>query len=234
MAVEPVLFSMELRAYWRTLKRRWLLVSIPALVVLAIGIATYSVPGKSYNAGIRFMVGQSPSSSAAISDEERLANWQTSEYIVNSLTDWVRTGQFAELVSQQLAEDGIAIPAAAILSSVSADNSRSMIILSMTFGDAADLENMLRAAAEVLITENDRGLPQLDGVPAELVQLDQPIVNPIAPGVFDQLQLPLRISLALATGIGLAFLAEYLDPTVRDRQELEALGMSVLGVIPRK
>ena len=76
---------MEFRAYWRILRRRWLLVLVPALVVFAIGLITYSAPGRTYNAGIRFIAGQRPSSSATDSDEERLANWQTSEYIVNTL-----------------------------------------------------------------------------------------------------------------------------------------------------
>jgi capsular polysaccharide biosynthesis protein len=225
---------MELRAYWQILKRRSLLVLIPALVVLAVGVATYSPPGRVYNVGVRFIVGQAPSTQAATSDEERLANWQTSEYIVNGLTDWVRGGQFAALVSQRLADRGTDIPAGAIQGSIAADNTRSMMTLSMTFSDAAALEPMIGAAAEVLITENDRGLPQLGGEPAELVQLDQPIVNPIAPGIADQLQLPLRLGLALAAGLGLAFLVEYLDPTVRDRAELESLELPVLGVIPKE
>ncbi|NJL56224.1 lipopolysaccharide biosynthesis protein, partial [bacterium] len=32
---------------------------------------------------------------------------------------------------------------------------------------------------------------------------------------------------------GLAFLVEYLDPTLRGRDELESLGLSVIGSVPR-
>jgi capsular polysaccharide biosynthesis protein len=210
------------------------LVVIPTAVVLVVGLVTYSPPGTAYNAGIRFIVSQEPSEAAAESDEERLANWQTSEYIVNGLTDWVRGGQFAQLVSERLAESGLNIDAGAIRGSIAADNTRSMMTLSMTFGDAAALEAMMNAAAAVLVEENEVGLPQLGGETAALVQLDQPIINPVTAGILEQLQLPLRIVLAVGAGVALAFLVDYLDPSVRSKEELEEMGLAVMGEIPRK
>jgi capsular polysaccharide biosynthesis protein len=209
-------------------------VVIPTAVVLVVGLVTYSPPGTAYNAGIRFIVSQEPSEAAAESDEERLANWQTSEYIVNGLTDWVRGGQFAQLVSERLAESGLNIDAGAVRGSIAADNTRSMMTLSMTFGDAAALEAMMNAAAAVLVEENEVGLPQLGGETAALVQLDQPIINPVTAGILEQLQLPLRIVLAVGAGVALAFLVDYLDPSVRSKEELEEMGLAVMGEIPRK
>ena len=210
------------------------MVVIPTAVVLVVGLVTYSPPGTAYNAGIRFIVSQEPSEAAAESDEERLANWQTSEYIVNGLTDWVRGGQFAQLVSERLAESGLNIDAGAIRGSIAADNTRSMMTLSMTFGDAAALEAMMNAAAAVLVEENEVGLPQLGGETAALVQIDQPIINPVTAGILEQLQLPLRIVLAVGAGVALAFLVDYLDPSVRSKEELEEMGLAVMGEIPRK
>ncbi|MGD8855778.1 MAG: hypothetical protein PVG33_05585, partial [Chloroflexota bacterium] len=81
---------------------------------------------------------------------------------------------------------------------------------------------------------NDLGLPQLGGEAADLVQMDQPIVNRIPPGITTQLQLPLRMVLAVAAGLGLALLVDYLDPTVRGRREVEAMGLAVMAEIPKK
>jgi hypothetical protein len=225
---------MELKTYWQLFRRRWLLILIPAAVVLAVGLATYTPPGVGYNAGIRFIVSQEPSQAAAESDEERLANWQTSEDVVNGLTDWVRGGQFAQLDSDYLAEEGVDIPAGTNQGSLAADNTRSMMTLSMTFADPAALEAMMDAAAAVLIEENAVGLPQLGGEPASLVQLDRPVVNQVSAGLLDQLQLPVRVGLALGAGAGLALLVDYLDPTVRGRKELEEMGLPVMGEIPKK
>jgi capsular polysaccharide biosynthesis protein len=223
---------MELRAYWKIFKRRWLLALIPAAVVLVAGLATYRPPAPGYNVGVRFMVGQAPSTAARGSDEERLANWHASEYIAHGLNDWVRGGQFAELVSARLATQGLAVPPGAIQGSINADNTRSQLVLYMNHGDPALLEAMMQAAVAVLVEQNALGLPQLGGEPAVVNALDQPLVNRNPSGLRSQLDLPLRVVLALVAGLGLALLAEYLDPTVRDRAEVEALGLAVMGEVP--
>ncbi len=223
---------MEFRAYWRVLKRRWLIVLIPAIIVLAIGLITYNRPESSYNAGIRFIAGQEPSPLAVESDEERLANWQTSEYIVNTLSTWVRSGQFAELVSDSLKKEGIEVPAQSILGGIITDDARSILTVSLTFNDPVILEKILSMAAVVLINENNQGLPQLGGETAELVQLDEPIVNRVSPGILNQLDLPFRIGLAFAVGFVLALFVDYIDPTIKDGRELEAIGLTIVGAIP--
>jgi capsular polysaccharide biosynthesis protein len=225
---------MELREIWAFLRRRWLVILMPSAVVLAIGLITYRAPGPLYNAGVRFIVGQEPTESAELSDEERLANWKASEYIVNTMADWVRGGQFAGLVSQELAGEGINVAPQDIVAGTVSDSTRSMMVLSMTYGDPEILQQMMNAAGVVLLESNSQGLPQLGGETADLVQMDEPIVNRIPPGITTQLQLPLRIGLALVAGLGLALLVDYLDPSVRGRHELESMGLPVIAEIPRK
>ncbi len=225
---------MELRAYWTVVRRRWPLIVIPAIVVLIVGLATYRTPPTTYNAGIRFLVGQTPAELAAESDEERYYNWLASEYVVNALTDWVQGNQFGELVRQELAGRGIEVPPGAVQAGLVADNARSVFTLSLVYGDPAVLPEMMDAAVTVLQEQNTSALPQLGGEPAILVPLDDPVVNALPPGIRSQLDLPLRIGLALAAGAGLAFLVDYLDPTVRSRREVESIGIAILGEIPKK
>lgn len=224
---------MELRHYWKLFKRRWLLVVLPAVVVLAVGLVTYQPPPPVYNVGVRFLVSQPPSEGADTADEQRYYNWLASEYIVNGLTDWVKGGLFATAVSQELAAQGVDVPAGAIQGSLAADNARSMLVISMTYGDGEVLAVMIDAVATVLQEQNSV-LPQLDGETAVLVQLDQPVVNQIPTGIRSQLDLPLRMALALGAGIGLALLVEYFDPTIRGRDELAKIGLPIVGEIPKK
>jgi len=225
---------MELKAYWKLLRRRWLLVIVPAVVVLALGLATYRPAPPAYNAGLRFIVGQPPSPAAAAQDEERYYNWLTSEYIVNGLADWVRGGEFAAAVSAYLMTQGYGVPPELIQGGLAADNVRSMLTLSLTAGDAELLRVMLQGVVVVLQTQNAQALPQLGGETAVIIQLDQPVINPIPSGIRSQLDLPLRVALALAAGVGLALLVHYLDPTIQDRAAAEAVGMTILGEIPRQ
>lgn len=216
------------------MRRRWLLVVVPIVVVLAIGILTYRPAATSFNAGVRFIVGQTPVEGDILRDEGRYYNWLTSEYIVNGLTDWVRGGEFAVAVSELLADQGVDIPAYAIQGGLAADNARSMLTLSLTYSDAEALAHMMDGVVSVLIADNAKALPQLGGETAVLTQLDQPVVNPMPSGVRSQLDLPLRLLLALMAGVGLALLVEYLDPTIRDRDEIQQLGLQILGEIPKK
>jgi capsular polysaccharide biosynthesis protein len=107
-----------------------------------------------------------------------------------------------------------------------------MLTISLTAGDPETLTRILDGVIAVMTEENAAALPQLGGATAVLTQLDEPIVNPIAAGIRSQLDLPLRVALALFAGAGLALLAHYLDPTVRDRAELERLGIPLVGEIP--
>ncbi len=223
---------MELRQFWNIFRRRWALALIPAIIVLIAGLATWRPAPPAYNAGVRFIVGQPPLDEGALTDEQRYYNWLTSEYIVNGLTDWVRGGKFAEAVSARLAAQGIDAPPGVIQGGLAADNTRSMLTISVTAGDAETLARILDGVIAVMIEENAAALPQLGGERAVLTQLDEPIVNSIAAGIRSQLDLPLRMALALLAGLGLALLAHYLDPTVRDRAELERLGLPLVGEIP--
>lgn len=223
---------MELRRYWQVLQRRWLLVAIPTVIVLVVGLATYQAPPPAYNVGINFLVGQQPSKAAATEDEERYYGWLTSEYIVNGLADWIGGNAFKTAVSAELSQQGYDIPAGAI--AVVADNVRSKLQLSLSHKDPEALAAIMDAVIVVVTKQNGAALPLLEGETAVLVQLDEPIVNQIPNSIRSQLDLPLRVGLALAAGLGLALLAEYLDPTVRTREEVEGMDFTILGEIPKK
>ncbi len=224
---------MELRAYAQLLRRRWPVMLIPALVVLIIGLATYEPPGVFYNVGVRFLVGQSPSPAADAEDEERLANWQASEYIVNGVTDWVNGTLFAQRVSQHLATQGVDVPHLTIFNGLQADNTRSMLQLSLSYGDRETLAAIVAAAITVLQEQNSAGIPQLGGVAAVIIPLDEPIINEVRAPITSQLGWLVRVALALAAGLGLGLMVDYLDRTVRDREDLAALELPVVGEIPK-
>lgn len=202
--------------------------------MLGLSLLSYRPAPPAYNAGVRFIVGQPPGAAAAEADEQRYYNWLTSEYIVNGLTDWVRGGNFAAAVSARLAAQGIDVAPGVIQGGLAADNARSMLTISLTGGDPEGVRQALDGVIAVLTEENAVALPQLGGQTAALTQLDEPVVNPISAGLRSQLDLPLRVALALATGAGLALLAHYLDPAVRDRAEVERAGLPILAEIPKE
>jgi hypothetical protein len=181
---------------------------------------------------VRFLVGQPPASGAT--DEQRYYNWLASEYIVNGLTDWVQGNAFGEAVSDELASRGIDVAPGAVHGGLAADNARSLFTLSLIHNDPELLTQIMDAAIVVLQERNREALPQLGEQGAVIVPLDEPVVNRLPAGIRSQLDLPLRVGLAIVAGVALAIIVEYIDPTIRERRELEELGYSVLAEIPRE
>jgi capsular polysaccharide biosynthesis protein len=94
--------------------------------------------------------------------------------------------------------------------------------------------DIAEAVTEELTSNGATYFPQLQGLEPAVRLLDPPAPAPQPPSLRAQLLGPgLRLLLAVAAGVGLAFLAHYLDPTVRESAEVTTLGIAVRGVIPR-
>jgi capsular polysaccharide biosynthesis protein len=219
---------MELRLYLNILRRWWWLVAIPALVVGAVGFATYRRPPTTYSATVRFNASLPPTLGSSGFDPTYYS-WLTSEYIVGGLSDWIKTGAFARAVSDELAGQGKTLQA-----TFASDYVRSQLVLFVNGGDPDSVKAAAEAAIVVLQTRNSEAFPQLGGINAVVTALDAPKVGSSPPGLRSLVDLPIRLGLGLAVGVALAFLAHTLDPFLRNKHEIEAMGLKVLGEIPKQ
>ena len=85
----------------------------------------------------------------------------------------------------------------------------------------------------LLSENNSKYFAQLGAAGATVTIIDKPFVSAVGASLRDQLDIPLRVALALLAGVALAFLFEYMDGSVRDAREAEGLGLKVIGEIPR-
>jgi capsular polysaccharide biosynthesis protein len=151
-----------------------------------------------------------------------------SELTVNALTAWVQTASFRQEVAAQLPPE-VNITALGI----AADNERSVGQLELRHPDSDHLAVIAAVALDVLQTRNQVYFPQVGSAPAAVTLLDEPVIVPIPPSLPNRFAPLIRIGLGLFVGLGLAFLAHYLDPTLRHHDELESLGLTVIATIPR-
>ncbi|MEE9615610.1 MAG: hypothetical protein V3T90_01215 [Anaerolineae bacterium] len=224
---------MEVRQIIKVLFRRWWLVIVPVLVVLAYIVFTYRPPPTVYQVVMRFAAGTKP---AGLSEDyDRYYPWLASEYIANGLADVAETGVFAQAVASRLAEAGIEVAPGAIQPAIVTDNAQSILVIYITWPDGTQIVAVADAITAELTGNGVAYFPQLESVEPAVRPLDTPTPVPLPLGLRTQLMGPvIKIGLALVIGVALALLWHYLDPTVREAAELEALGLGVLAEIPRR
>lgn len=228
---------MELRDYWRIVRRRWWIpVALTLLVagISAIQLRPWQSPPPSYSATLRLLIGVLPAtqSDASLYDPRYYA-WLTSEYLVDDFTEVVGSELFAQAINQRLAAQGIVIPVGLIQGSAATGQQHRLIRLTLSWGDPEQLTAIADAAVAELAERTPFYFQQLGTPDVQVTLLDSPTVVPVAVGIRQRLEWPIRIILALTVGVGLLFLLDYLDTSIRRSDELEALGLPVAGTIPR-
>ncbi|MGL4649156.1 MAG: hypothetical protein ACRC1H_07095 [Caldilineaceae bacterium] len=229
---------MELREYGSILKRRWWLPLVLVAAVAALSLLQlrpWQTAPPVYSASMRLLVGVLPLEGADLSAyDPRYYGWLTSEYLVDDFTEVVRSGLFASEVSARLADQAIQVPAGAIQGSAATGTLHRIITLGFTWPDETQLRAIADAAVAELSEDAADYFAQLGTQGAGVTLSDGPSVGTVAPSLRSRVELPLRLLLALLVGLGLVFLLEYLDTRLRDERDLQALGLPVIGRIPRR
>jgi capsular polysaccharide biosynthesis protein len=226
---------MELMQVVRILVRRWWITLGPVIIVAIIVVPQWLQDRAAlggFTVTVRYSAAQIASNVAPRNGDYQDV-WLASELTVNALTDWVRSGSFREEIANELAVDTIAQADMARLD-IAADNKRSVGTLYLSHPDQAALEHITQTALNVLKNSTQNYFPQLGGQPAAVTILDTPIIVPAPPPLADRFSFLFRLGIGLFAGVLLAFLAEYIDPYVHRREQLEMLGLRVVGSIPKK
>lgn len=229
---------MELREYWQILRRRgWVPVALTVLVVLLSlwQLRPWQASPPTYTASVRMLLGVQPLTEADVTSyDPRYYAWLTSEYLVDDFTEVLRSELFAGAINQRLAAEGIEIPAGLIRASANTGRQHRIIHLSFNWGNTAQLQAIAEATVAELTENAATYFAQLGTERAAVSLLDGPAIGVVGPDLRSRLEFPLRVILAFVAGIGLLFVVEYLDTSVRRARDLEEIGLSVIGIIPKK
>lgn len=224
---------MELKQYAHIVwKRIW----IPVLLVAVVGVVsilTRKTPTPVYSITMRFNVAVAPEIAADEYSYNGLHAWVTSEYMADTLSVLVNGQEFAADINQHLTDmdSPVRIPPGII----SADTRHRVVSLTASWGNADELGDIARAVAQTMQENTLDYFPQAaeTGVIITPVDVSGPTEVNLT-SLTQRLDIPVRLLLALAAGIGLTFLLDYLDDSVRGKAELEAMGISVLAEVPKK
>jgi len=224
---------MELKQIFRIAWRWWWLGLLPIVVVAAHLALTYQTSATSYQVILRFTTGSEPSPELS-PDHDRYYAWLASEYIANGLADLATTSGFSQAVAERLAGRQITVSPQAIQGALVTDNAQSVLVVYFTWPDPQQAVAIAEAVGTELLESGPGYYPQMDDVGSVARLADIPVAIPLPPSLRAQILGPaIRLVIAFAAGIGLICLAHYLDPRVREADDLQAAGFRVLGSIPR-
>lgn len=229
---------MELREYGRILWRRWWFI---VLLPLLAGIFSFlTAPGEgepppiTYVYEVEYSVSFTPLDMSEYPQEQdaRLSAVQASEYIADDLTEIFMGSKFAEFVQQYMRRE---TSTAAIGQAVRTAKAHRLVIIVMRAFTAEEVEEL--AEAVKLAVENDltpflNDLWKLEELRLELTD-DSGVFTESPPLTEESSNIALRILLALIAAIAITFGLEYLDDSIRSREEAEELVGRVLGEIPK-
>lgn len=220
---------MDLREYFRVLRRRWLIIVACLLLGTAVGALIIIRSTPQYAATARLFV-STPSSDA---NAQAYQGGLFSQQRVTAYADLIKGSTVAEKVIAELQLDETPAALVAQISAVAAPDS---VILQVTATDPdpARAQQLAQTTAEVFA----------DFV-AELENPANPAESPITANIVDAAGLPtspvsprplvtigLGGVLGLLVGLGLAWLRETLDTSIKDPEVLkEVTGSAMLGSI---
>ncbi|MBN2006171.1 MAG: hypothetical protein JXA21_22635 [Anaerolineae bacterium] len=229
---------MELRQIWKIFWRWWWLAAIPMVVVAGYVAIKYQSPPTMYQVVIRYMAGGQPATELS-ADYDRYHAWLSSEYIARGLGNVAETWDFAEAVEARL--EGSGVTSATIKSSIVTDYAESVLVVYLTMGNKEQIPAVADAISAEITENGPAYFPQMSGIGAiarrvdHITGIDDPRIIAISASIKSQLMGPaLRLILAAGVGLGLIFLAHFLDPMVRERDEIEQMGVPVMGSVPRR
>lgn len=221
--------EIELRQYWEVLRKRWLIViSLPLIAALTSGIISFFVIQPVYEASTTLIVGKKASESglaaAQMLDNSVLqANLQ--------LAKTYATIAQSRTVEQNVIKDlNLPLTVAELDSLISINPVKTTEILEIKVANTNPV--LATSIANTMAEEFSKAVIEIKKVDSVSI-VDTAVTpdKPVKPN--KKLNVLIAFVVGLMASIGVVFLLEYIDNTVKTSEDVEKLlGIPVLGVIP--
>ena len=229
---------MELREYWAIVRRRWWVVAIVTGVAFVASAAIGLRGAAAYRTDMRIAISTLPSAMPASElyfDPTYYSNLN-SEYLADDMSEFMHSEAFASEVRRELATGrDLNVDVNTIINSTRTKKTHRFIDVTVTSATPEDGQEIAGSISRIL---NDQArlaqyLAALTAYGTSMKVISPPDTHRAntLPGLVSEIAL--RTLIGLLIGIALAFLLDYLDTSVRSRDEAEdLLRLPVLGTIP--
>ena len=231
---------MELRDYWSIIRRRWWLPVAIGLVALVASTVVGVRGAAAYKTEMRLAVSTipTPNPNGTLYYDPTYYSNLDSEYLADDMSDFMTSRAFADEVKRELATSSTpySVDTDVIMNATRAKKTHRFIDIAITTATAVQGAQIAGSISRILSDPNHvaQYLQALTAYNTRMTIVTPPDTHRAntVPGLISEIAL--RTLIGLVVGIGLAFLVDYLDQSVRTRKEAEnLLQLPVLGEIPR-
>jgi capsular polysaccharide biosynthesis protein len=218
----------ELQEYLQILKKRWLLILIITLAAASVSAAvSFFVIKPTYKADISVIIGKTDTNAVGSSQTANYNDVLMYQKLVKTYSELAKSRTVAEHAINSL---GLGITPAALkeMISVTPKGDTEFLTISVTSKNAEQAMNIANQLAKSLkeVSLNVKKTDNVSILDSALLPTSQASPRPM-------LNTAIAFFLGLMVSVGLVFLLEYLDSTVKTQDDIEKLlGVPVIGVIP--
>jgi capsular polysaccharide biosynthesis protein len=219
--------TISLKEIAQTLRKRLMLISLIAVVaVAASGLISYFVLTPVYQASTQMLVNQKTSEQPTL-DPNQI---RSSVEMINTYKQIIQSPAILDIVVKDL---DLELSTDSLKSKISVSSEQNSQVFNLTVQDE-DPAQAVKLANAISVTFSDEveNIMTIKNVKilSPAVLKDNP--SPIKPKPL--LNMAIALVVGLMAGIGIAFLLEYLDNTIKTEEDIQkVLGLPILGAIPK-
>ncbi|WP_137790972.1 Wzz/FepE/Etk N-terminal domain-containing protein [Bacillus sp. E(2018)] len=207
-------------------KRLKLIIVMTVVAAIASGIISYFVLTPVYQASTQMLVNQKSSEQSTLDPNQIRSNID----MINTYKQVIQSPAILDIVVEDL---GLQQSTDALISKISVNSEQNSQVFSLTIQDEDPAQAVkLANAISDTFSKEVPSIMKVDNVKilAPAVLKDNP--SPIKPKPL--LNIAIALVVGLMAGVGIAFLLEYLDNTIKTEEDVQrVLELPVLGSIPK-
>ena len=217
--------TISLQDLFKTLKKRAGLIALMTILAITIaGVVSFLVLTPMYETSTQILVNQEASEAAQLTNQ----NIQTDLQLINTYSVIIKSPAILDEVATQLDLDMSVEQLNSKITVATAENSQ-VVNVTVQDEDPAQAVDIANTTAKVFESEIS-DLMSVDNVSILSPAVLKENPSPVAPN--PMLNMAIAAVIGLMLGVGIAFLLEYLDTTIKDQQDIEdILGVPLLGII---
>lgn len=215
--------TISLRELFETIKKRFLLiVSITMVAAIISAVVSYFILTPIYQSSTQLLVNQEKTEQSYYTNSDIQANIQ----LINTYRVIIKSPAIINLVREEM---GLDLTTQQLSNKIQVNNEQNSTVVNLTVEDPDPVQasKIANTTAEIFKREVI-DLLNVDNV--SILSDAVPAIGPVKPR--PALNIAIAVVVGLMAGVGLAFLLEFLDNSIKNEQDIEKkLGLPVLGII---